>query len=341
MNDQSISLFSKKNEFAVTLPCDPENFSEFISSLLGQPQIIEKFFTGAFEISKNNISNLDSLIKQRINSQNTYDFIQFEAKIHYDDLSSITINSLEQFMHYSEVRPLLSYGLTVSWIYLIKFKTSSIPEKQEITLHFSSNQHEKYSRYIEKNFIKLEIRHTNRTWGEDFLSLISGYINTIIKEETPLKRLIRKYPNKFGSLISGLFFVIFSSVGYKFLLIKLNILKEKYKENLSISIANGQTNKKIDFLIDLFLSGEQLTITTGIFIYLVITLIIGISIGMYFSEKIESFKQPSFILLTDKSIKKKESDLKSINRDWFIFYLAFLFGIIGSIIATIICTTFM
>ncbi|ARU48033.1 hypothetical protein [Sulfurospirillum diekertiae] len=119
-----IDLFKKDGQenFAVTLPCNPNDFGAFISGLLGKPQTIEKAFRGTFEVSKDDIINTFYLIEQRIQQQNDAQLVQFTVKILYNDDTSVLLNSIADFEHYTEVRPLESIGVALSWTYLIKFK---------------------------------------------------------------------------------------------------------------------------------------------------------------------------------------------------------------------------
>jgi hypothetical protein len=50
--------------YSLVLPCAPEEFTEFISGLLGKAQTIEQVFTGAFEVDKNDIVNTYHLVNQ-------------------------------------------------------------------------------------------------------------------------------------------------------------------------------------------------------------------------------------------------------------------------------------
>src|SRR5258708_6738933 len=91
--------------YSVVLPCAPEDFTEFVSGLLGKAQTIEKVFAGAFEINADDIVNTFHLVNQRVHQQNEASLVQFTVRIVYDDDSSVLLNSLEDFVHYSEIRP--------------------------------------------------------------------------------------------------------------------------------------------------------------------------------------------------------------------------------------------
>ena len=180
----------KSGNVSIALPCEPEDLKNFISGLLGKPQIIQKFFDFPFEVRKSDISDIFHLLDQRIHQQNKATLLQFTVKILYDDDSSVTINSIEEFMIYNEVRPLESREVTISWVYLIRFQQKDIPERQQIDLTYRAGRGKLVT--IEDGFgihrlkqilgpatINLRIAHTDRTWGIDIESLISGQLKNL------------------------------------------------------------------------------------------------------------------------------------------------------------------
>ncbi|WP_298871209.1 hypothetical protein [uncultured Bradyrhizobium sp.] len=176
---------------AVLLPCEPDQFRDFIAGLLGKPQVIERMIRGPFNLGRNEIENLYYLIEQRISSQNDATLIQFTARIVFDDESSVLLNSFADFTTYKEVRPLISVSVHLSWTYLIKFRNKPIPEKQQIDVSCNAD----YSRgQVSFDFfdparivfspirqtrhrgnIYLRISHTDRTWGTDIEALLTGH----------------------------------------------------------------------------------------------------------------------------------------------------------------------
>ena len=127
---------SPQPQAVVVLPCGPEEFREFISGLLGKPQTINKGFRGSFEIQKQDIENLHHLIIQRVTQQNEATLIQFTARIIFDDHSSVLLNSLSDFLHYNEVRPISSTDVHLTWSFLVRFLDRDAPEKQDIEISF-------------------------------------------------------------------------------------------------------------------------------------------------------------------------------------------------------------
>jgi hypothetical protein len=126
------------NTLTVVLPCPPDQFRDFIAGLLGRAQTIETTIAGPFEVTKHSVENLFHLLAQRLSSQNEATLVQFTARIVYDDNSSVLLNSLEDFLSYNEVKPLISVGLHLSWTYLIKFQNKPFPEKQIVQISFDT-----------------------------------------------------------------------------------------------------------------------------------------------------------------------------------------------------------
>lgn len=46
----NLAVSTAKEKYEIVLPCEPAQFGQFISGLLGKPQIIETFIDGIFEI---------------------------------------------------------------------------------------------------------------------------------------------------------------------------------------------------------------------------------------------------------------------------------------------------
>lgn len=97
-NDASKQLIGIDEKGFVTLPFAHDDFKDFIIGLLGKPQTITKSFSGVFEIKKNHIINIHNLIDQRIKQQNDASLIRLNARVMFDDNSSILLRSLEELI---------------------------------------------------------------------------------------------------------------------------------------------------------------------------------------------------------------------------------------------------
>ena len=75
----------------VILPSDSEELGRFISSLLGQPQSIKKIFTNSYIADYQYFLNLIDLIIQRLEQQNKYKVVSFQATIYKKKKPSFSI----------------------------------------------------------------------------------------------------------------------------------------------------------------------------------------------------------------------------------------------------------
>jgi len=71
------------NEKSLEIPVKKEDLGVFISSLLGQPQSIERELYGKVDIDHSWLTNLHHLISQRIHQQADASLINFTAEIFY------------------------------------------------------------------------------------------------------------------------------------------------------------------------------------------------------------------------------------------------------------------
>ena len=335
------------DNYAVMLPCNPNDFGEFISGLLGKPQTIEKAFRGTFEISKNNIINTYHLIEQRIQQQNDAQLIQFTVKIFYNDDTSVLLNSLFDFEHYNEIRPLESIGVTLSWTYLIKFKNKSVPEKQEINLTFNADTElaleddDSILRLFRPTGITCRINHTERTWGIDIEYLLTGHIKSLTKMPTKPEQFIYKNSGMIG-LLAGLSFLISMMIGAWN---TYSIYRDKYLENIN-TMANNIKDPmdfltfKMNNLLDFVVGGSESELSYIFSTVLLISFIISIILGTIISIKANN-RPKSFVLLSQLAEdEKKKTEIKR-KRNWMYFVLSILIGIITSIIGSILFKKFI
>ena len=119
----------------VVLPCTVDQFGNFVSSLLGQPQEIEGGRFGHFAVSREEIEQTYHLITQRVEQQNGVKPIGITIRIVYDDGTSIQLNSFSDFQSFNEPKPVVSTEAHLTLIYLIEFPLSKSPERQDITIN--------------------------------------------------------------------------------------------------------------------------------------------------------------------------------------------------------------
>lgn len=339
-------------KYGIILPCEPEDFGDFISNLLGKPQTIERNLYGAFEIRKEDIVNTYHLVNQRIHQQNEAILVQFTIRIIYDDDSSILLNSLEDFQHYTEVRPITSVGVTLSWSYLIKFKNKNAPEKQEIDLSFQSGIDESEEITIEddvivetrrsfwSNSIFLRISHTERTWGVDIESLLTNHVKGYFKTRKDSERFVSRHSGEIGFLAAIIIFlsaiagVLYTSSKF------ISSYTEKIEALGNSAIEEAEViSAKLDFLINVISTGAWPRFVFAVVVFLVICLVISIFLGTWVGSTASS-KPKSFILLSRKAEESRTKIINKMKRDWLLFWVSVITSIGTGILANVIFAKF-
>lgn len=334
----------------VVLPCGPEEFKDFISSLLGKPQTIGKGFTGSFDISFKDIENIHLLILQRIQQQNDASLIQFTSRIIFHDDSSVLLNSIDDLLHYNEIRPIVSTAIYLSWSFIVRFQDRSTPEKQDIDVSFISKSgtngpfiHGGDGSIIfassdtpDDGFISLRIRHTARTWGADIEALLSGHIKTLLHPDSKTRSFVRKQKDKISLAVSALFFlstiVICFWSGTHLLSIQ--------KQELVGYLGNAKDlPDKVDIILTTLSSGLWARYYFSVLIFLILSLITSISLGVWVDKAADSNK-PSFVLLTRQSDKAKKDLLAKYERKWRTFLLSVFTSIVTGVIGNVLFKCF-
>lgn len=335
-------------KYGIMLPCSPNDFGKFISSLLGKPQTIEKSIRGIFYIGKDEIINSYHLVNQRIRQQNEAVLTQFTVKIFYSDDSSVLLNSLEDFEHYSEVRPLESVGVTLSWTYVIKFLQKATPEKQQIDLTFRAGNASgelifedgifisRGRRWSSPGGVFLRISHTERTWGLDIESLLTGHVKTLIVDPDKTKNFISKHSGFIGFLAAAIFFV--GALGGSY--VATNKFISSYTASvmsLGKNLSHNETllGAKVDFLLNVITQGAWPRFILSVVGFVVLSLVIAIFLGIWVGTSADNYPR-SFVLLTKAAEDNKKKFLDRVKRDWLMFVLSIITSIITGIVGNIL-----
>jgi hypothetical protein len=325
------------NTPTVVLPCPPDQFRDFIAGLLGRAQTIETGIEGPFEVRKENVESLFHLLGQRIGSQNEATLVQFTARIIYDDNSSVLLNSLQDFLAYNEVKPLISVALHLSWTYLIKFQNKKFPEKQVIEVSFDttgqaiqlSGVGSLQMLYRKSPPIILRIEHTDRTWGADIEALLRGNLELLQQHVGRARCFANKFAGRIGAVaaVLALALTLFTTyrISCEFAVTQLSKLSESVKGltgNASIVTA-----KQIDFLVNLVTAGvwTRFTLFSAV-------LLIALGVGsIFFGGIVSDYARvvvPSFVLLTNQSFERKKIENQRLTNSWYKLVGTFL-GAVG------------
>lgn len=348
MSDPEIIKPFDSSRTAVLLPCEPDQFRDFISGLLGKPQVIGRLIRGPFNIERNDIENLHHLIDQRVSSQNDATLIQFTGRIVFNDKSSVLLNSFVDFMSYKEVKPLISNSVHLSWTYLIKFRNKSVPEKQQIDVSCIADHSRdttfddfevttllfgrQFGRMHGSGNMVLRISHTDRTWGTDIEALLTGHLQTLVRVDSKLRQFVRKYSGSIGT-IGGI--ALLGSVAYaawgSFDRIKEQVTAEAQKLLLNES-PNADQVAKIARATLQYTIENPFDKYRGIGILSSIFLIIGcVVFGAMLASFAESSK-PSFVVLTGKDWEARKVELDNDRDNWFKFAVSICGALVISVI---------
>nr|WP_154928900.1 hypothetical protein [Pantoea agglomerans] len=338
-----ISRESGKN-YSVVLPCEPQVFGDFISSILGKPQTINKAVFGYFTIDSNDITNIHNLIQQRIHQQNEATLIQFTANIFFSDKSSVLINSIDAYENYNEIKKVSCISIELSWVYLIQFKGKESPEKQEINISIGGGNYLRspfsssfYSRHLNAidDVITINIRHTERTWGVDMESLLTNHFENYLQVYKPYRRFIYKNHESIGVFTGSLLFATLLAGSYLTSVKFMKAYADKVQA-LSISATGSELmGKKIDFLIELVSTGSWPRFILTLIMFLLFSLVGSFIFGGWVSNRGES-RMRSWILLTSTSREHYKNYSSNLDKNIFIFFgsvlISVLCGIIGNVL---------
>jgi hypothetical protein len=291
-------------EYGVLVPCQPEQFADFMSKLLGKPQVAEGRFFGSFDIELRDIENFYYLIEQRVTEQNKGRLVQFASNIYFDDGTSVEVESLSSLKVYSEVRPLVSTAVVLTWVYLVQFHNSAIPEKQQIEVNIYTKQHRqrqetvvhRYGIYTERvifgnnmeAMISYRISYTGRTWGADIENLLKDHITgLLIVEPRSIRSFIRKWESFIANIIAlSLFAVAFRAGmwGAEWWSNKKNIGYGAISHQQGLNEI-GQIMKKVDY-IESMISGTTFVSSMSVaLLYIVLSLILSYGLAFTISEQ--------------------------------------------------------
>jgi len=316
--DHENKLAPQPENYGVFLPCNAEDFKEFVSGLLGEAQTISKTYFGQYELTHEKILGFHHLITQRIAQNRGSHLLATSVKIAYNDNSVVSFNSIKEFESYNEVKPLIPVAVHLNWKMLIHFPGKNVPEKQAIDISIVSNRYKNIPIYESKDIfrvayslgegcISFRISHTLRSWGADIESLLSNHIESLIIDETKLRSLIREKADLLSLVASAVFMMLCVSIVI-FFVYKLN-----YAQNNLIASFFGSSlqdiNNKIDCLLKVVSDGIWVKFTLMSIIFLVVALILSGVVGFAVNYILEK-RPPSFILLTEKS-KQDMDKIKS------------------------------
>lgn len=341
----------RDQQFAVMVPCSQEKFGEFIAGLLGKPHVIRGAFSGTFDISLEDVENFYHLLNQRITEQNSAHLVQFSALVKFNDGTSVEIPSLDDLRKYSEVKPVVSTGVTITFVYLRQFKGKDFPERQqiEIDIHSSNedfvkslNKFKDYNKFSlngnsfheNTGYISFRVSHTARTWGSDIENLLKDHIKGLFKSrDSRLRRFAKNWSISLYMVGLILSMSIMITAGYYISKKYLSTFEDGLNKSIvgvsePIEVVRGMLSYSVKFM----LGPDQSFFIGASMAYL----IFGTVICMFWMALIMFLfddPEPSFVKLTRKSLEDRQVKLEKYNEGWILSVTLYLFSIFTAVLA--------
>ena len=333
-SDESGKIDIQKGQ--LTLPFTQDQFKDFVSGLFGNPDSLSSNFEGIFNIELGDLRTVHSVIEERIREQNKGLLAQFNATIKYDDGSSEDLQ-FESFFNLSEFIPRIPRVVNLTWQYLIKFENRNVPEKQEISINISTRgrPEDKEFSYTE-NKITLSIKYTSRSWAFDMESNISNYFKSLAvytKKRKKIAVLLAEKSERVG-WIGGIIFFLLSCLGGLFAAINFGTQKINFVEKFIST--KPDLNQQINFLINLFGSGETTRFYFFLTIFLILMALFAVLAGASFTNVVEFKTERNHILLTRLAKEEMNKDIKNSEKKFIAFIRAAIVAICINLISSFI-----
>jgi hypothetical protein len=193
--DSELVIVSNENDLGIKgllVPCETNEFAEFLSGLLKTPKIVRYRSTEPFVLRHRDIEDFFRILNQRISEQLKNSVISFDISIFYDNGISHQFSTMSEFSEHRDLSNSVCLKLIATVTYLVELPESDVPKKQEIQLAFDVSQFSKPT-FVEEGHviahysttpcsIKLEIRHTHVTLGNDLCNLMKLRINQLSRK---------------------------------------------------------------------------------------------------------------------------------------------------------------
>lgn len=331
------SIPNPPEETGLSLPIMKKDLGQFIYSLLGQPQSIERELNIAFNIDHAWLINLHQTLIQRIQMQAEAQLVSFKVVIAFDDGLKRTLSTIEAFESYQEMKKKIPISIKIIWNYLVKFPQKEIPEKQQISfsakihhiVKFSSDEKSKITNL--HSTIRYQIDYTERTWGDDIESLMSSQVDEIEQSETKFDNIY----NKLRLLLGGLLPLVAIYVIYQTIFFvrsqKIDDLMVNFNNTFEGKIPSSEViSTKIDYLAQLYQvyavkDIEQVYAVILFFLSIVLTIVL---------LNITRKRTYSFIVISKSSEEYRENVLKKEGRKNSILLGSYILSIGASVLGS-------
>src|SRR5713226_10007647 len=179
--------------------------------------------------------------------------------------------------------------------------------------------------------IGFRIDHTARTWGADLESLLTGHAQTLLKEETGLRRFVSNHSGKVGAIVGG-------SLGLA-ILAGTFVLSHRFASyqlaQARTALQTGNAASKINFLIENAARGEWIQFGNVLVFIIIGGCLAALGLAAWASSAAE-LPPLAFVLLTKRAEERRILRLASRRRRWASFVLSIILSIIASVLANIL-----
>ncbi|MEW8222434.1 MAG: hypothetical protein AB2729_08850 [Candidatus Thiodiazotropha taylori] len=352
MTEQELEKNDDEESTSIVLPLKKRDLGNFISSLLGQQQTIERDFHVKFDIDHHWVINLHELLDQRIKQQAAATLMSFTFVIYFSNGLRRTLTTVESLKSYTETKKEIPVGIKLLWIYLVPFPGRDYAEKQEISFSAQIHSKERTSKVTAKNKILFEstiletiigeserssinynIDHTERTWGDDLEAIISDQVDEVVRGNDTKDSIFN-----LTRLILALAILLFSFIYPIYTLSsisensshKMDVLKEQYNKIITSTPPTIEViERKMDQMANLVSESGKREEGIG---KLFLVLFFGPSIALIIL-RLTRKETSSFLVLSKESEIDRKRKLKRENRSHVIVATSYVFAIIGSIVA--------
>ncbi|WP_394209520.1 hypothetical protein [Enterovibrio calviensis] len=333
MSDLVIDSDVSEKQYKVTLPCNPEDFTDFVSSLLGKGLTIEKNYSDKYEVDAISLQQLYFLICQRA-EQNAGKLVSFNSKLYFSDKSSISFNSPDDLFSHNEIKKVETRSLSIEMCFLIHFPSRQAPEKQTISITFTPGRvlrHRGEFLHVDESEVSLQIHHTEKSWALDIQNLFNEFFSNHIYKPNQLTKIW----NKLNSYVSGTAGFLCFGIGLSGIILSYNSIADNIEKEAEKALQAPQST--IEFLVAQSYSTTNVTFFVASIFYVAILIILSI----YLADKLETnsrIESRSHLVFTehDRSLSSKKAKIKK-SEFWGLSMDLFK-GIIVGVMANIVFT---
>ena len=343
MNETGLKGFESERESFLSLPIKKKDLGNFVADLLGQQQTIERVFEESFDFDFDWFINLHELIDQRINQQTHSNLVSFTFIVYFGGGLKRTVTSIESLKGYTETKKEIPFGVKIVWNYLVHFPGKDYPEKQVVSFSAFRQKNKKiefsglsingillkrYSVKSERSSVRVQIDHTERTWGDDLEVIISNQIDEGLRKNGSGNLLYNLFRATLALaiMLGGLIYGFISSLTSKMDQVKDAMTKY---EGLGNIIGQDLISEKLDIIAKI----TEISATRDENIGLFLLYFFGAALLSTVLLEITKRESHSFLVFSTSSEEYRMKMLKKEKKGLYILLGSFIFSVVASIIA--------